>query len=152
MARAARRRARGVSGGAAAALGELALEGEPGGVQREPGAAGQRSRAERREEEVLRRDGHEQRDHPLGHYRMDFVVEGTVIVEIKSVTVVLPIFEAQLHTYLRITQKRIGPLINFNVPLLKEGITRKILSDAVARHREAVGGEEQASENANGPT
>ena len=58
---------------------------------------------------------------------MDFVVENTVIIEIKSVAVVPPIFEAQLHTYLRITQKRIGLLINFNVPLLKDGINRKIL-------------------------
>ena len=63
----------------------------------------------------------------LGQYRMDFLVEDRVIVEVKSVAVVLPIFEAQLHTYLRVTAKRIGLLINFNTPVLKDGITRVIL-------------------------
>lgn len=56
--------------------------------------------------------------------RLDLLVEGCVIVELKAVEKLLPIFEAQLLTYLRLTGKRLGLLINFNVPLLKDGIKR----------------------------
>jgi GxxExxY protein len=57
-------------------------------------------------------------------YRLDLVVENKVIVEIKAVESLLPIHEAQLLTYLRLGDKRLGLLINFNVPLLKSGIKR----------------------------
>ncbi len=56
--------------------------------------------------------------------RPDVLVEDCVIVELKSVETLLRIFEAQLLTYLKITGKRLGLLINFNVPLLKDGIKR----------------------------
>lgn len=57
-------------------------------------------------------------------YRLDFLVEDLVIVELKSIQAILPIHEAQLLTYLKITGCPIGLLINFNVHLLKHGIKR----------------------------
>lgn len=60
-------------------------------------------------------------------YRLDFLIEGKVIVEIKSIETLLPIHEAQILTYLRLTQCKLGLLINFNVPVLKGGIKRIIL-------------------------
>jgi GxxExxY protein len=60
-------------------------------------------------------------------YRIDLIVAGSVVVEIKSVEATLPIHEAQLLTYLRLSRKRIGLLINFNVPVLKDGIVRRVL-------------------------
>ena len=63
----------------------------------------------------------------LGDYRIDFLVGDTVVVEIKSVTTLLPVFEAQVLTYLRIMKKRIGLLMNFNSPLLRDGVRRLVL-------------------------
>lgn len=60
------------------------------------------------------------------NYGLDFIVEDCIIVEIKSVDRIIPIHEAQLLTYLRLSGKKLGLLINFNVPLLKEGIKRLI--------------------------
>jgi GxxExxY protein len=60
-------------------------------------------------------------------YRMDFVVAEKVVVELKSVETLLPVHEAQLLTYLRLSGYRIGFLINFNVPVLKDGIVRRVL-------------------------
>jgi GxxExxY protein len=60
-------------------------------------------------------------------FRLDVVVEDLVICELKAVDAVLPVFQAQLLTYLKLTGKRLGFLINFNVPLIKQGITRLIL-------------------------
>jgi len=57
-------------------------------------------------------------------YRLDLLVEHKVIIELKSCESILPIHEAQLLTYLKLTAIKMGLLINFNVPLLKEGITR----------------------------
>jgi GxxExxY protein len=57
-------------------------------------------------------------------YRMDLLVEDSVIIELKAVETLLPIHQAQLITYLKLADKRIGLLINFNVPLLKRGIVR----------------------------
>ena len=57
-------------------------------------------------------------------YRMDLVVEGLVIVEIKSVDAVSPVHQAQLLSYLKLSGKSIGLLINFNVVHLKDGIRR----------------------------
>src|ERR1051326_4038129 len=59
-------------------------------------------------------------------YRIDLIVEGTVILEIKSIAAVLPIHEAQLMTYLRLTDKPLGLLLNFNVPVMKDGILRRV--------------------------
>jgi GxxExxY protein len=64
---------------------------------------------------------------PIGEHRLDFVVEDAVIVELKSVERYDPIFEAQVLTYLRLSGKRRGLLINFNSRLLKEGIKRFVL-------------------------
>ena len=58
--------------------------------------------------------------------RLDLVVEDKVIVEIKSVEKLLPIHEAQVLTYLKLSGLRIGLLMNFNCPVLKEGIKRLI--------------------------
>ncbi len=63
----------------------------------------------------------------LGEYRVDLVVENLVLVEIKAIDRFNPIFEAQLLTYLRLTGKRIGLLINFNSRLVKDGVKRLIL-------------------------
>ncbi len=60
-------------------------------------------------------------------FRLDLLVEDRVIVELKAVEAILPLFEAQLLTYLRLSGKRLGLLINFNVPLIKDGISRVIL-------------------------
>ena len=57
-------------------------------------------------------------------YRLDLVVEDRLIVELKSCDVLQPIHEAQLLTYLKLTNKKIGLLINFNVAVLKDGIKR----------------------------
>ena len=60
-------------------------------------------------------------------FRMDLVVEDAVILEIKSVDAIHPVHEAQLLTYLKLSGKRVGLMINFNVPVLKDGITRRVL-------------------------
>jgi GxxExxY protein len=57
-------------------------------------------------------------------YRIDLLIEEKIIVEIKSCDTILPIHEAQLLTYLKLMGLKIGLLINFNVPTLKEGIKR----------------------------
>ena len=60
-------------------------------------------------------------------YRMDVLVEETIVLELKAVERMTPVFEAQLLTYLRLSGHRVGLLINFNVPVLKDGITRRVL-------------------------
>jgi GxxExxY protein len=60
-------------------------------------------------------------------YKIDLLVRDEVILELKSVEKLLPIHQAQLLTYLRLAQKRVGLLINFNVPLLTQGIIRRVL-------------------------
>jgi GxxExxY protein len=62
----------------------------------------------------------------LGSYRLDFMVEDLVIVEVKSVERMSPVFETQVITYLGLTKKRVGLLINFNSRLLKDGVQRII--------------------------
>ena len=59
--------------------------------------------------------------------RIDILVDDSVVVEIKMVEKVLPVHEAQLMTYLKLTNKRIGFLLNFNVPIMKQGIKRFVL-------------------------
>jgi GxxExxY protein len=60
-------------------------------------------------------------------YRLDVLVNGKVVVELKAANAMEPVFEAQLLTYLKLTKARIGLLINFNVPVLRDGIKRMIL-------------------------
>jgi GxxExxY protein len=57
-------------------------------------------------------------------YRLDLLIEDELVIELKSVEELLPIFDAQLLTYMKLSDKRLGPLINFNVPMLKMGIRR----------------------------
>jgi len=60
-------------------------------------------------------------------YQMDLVVEGKVVVEVKAVEKLLSIHEAQVLTYLRLSGLRLGLLINFNSPRIKDGIKRLVL-------------------------
>jgi GxxExxY protein len=60
-------------------------------------------------------------------YRLDILVGGAVVVEVKSIEAIAPIHEAQLLTYLRLGGWRVGLLMNFNVVVLKDGIRRKVL-------------------------
>jgi GxxExxY protein len=57
-------------------------------------------------------------------FRADLIIERKVIVELKSVENLLPVFKKQLLTYLRLSQLKLGLLVNFNVELMKDGITR----------------------------
>ena len=68
------------------------------------------------------------KDIKLDHgYRIDLLVENAVVVEIKAVDALAPVHEAQVLTYLKLANLRLGLLINFNVPLLKEGIRRLVI-------------------------
>jgi len=60
-------------------------------------------------------------------YRIDLIVSQKVIVELKSVERILPVHEAQLLTYMKISRKPVGLLINLNEPLLTRGIIRRVL-------------------------
>ena len=60
-------------------------------------------------------------------YRMDIVVEPGLVLEVKSVAALLPLHEAQLLTYLRLSGYPVGLLMNFNCPVLKDGIRRRVL-------------------------
>lgn len=57
-------------------------------------------------------------------YRLDLLVSGEVVVELKAVDAILPIHEAQILSYLRLAGKQVGLLINFKVPVLREGLRR----------------------------
>ena len=60
-------------------------------------------------------------------YRADIVIDGTILVEIKAIDSLLPIHDAQLLSYLKLGDWKIGLLINFNVELLKNGLRRRVL-------------------------
>jgi GxxExxY protein len=60
-------------------------------------------------------------------FRIDLIINDLVIVEIKAIEKILPIHEAQLLTYLKLSMMRLGLLINFNVPKIKDGIRRLAL-------------------------
>src|SRR6185312_5281837 len=69
-------------------------------------------------------------------YRLDLIVEDTVILELKSIDRVLPIHEAQLLTYLKLLDKPVGFILNFNVSALRQGgIIRKVFDSASPRLR-----------------
>jgi GxxExxY protein len=75
-----------------------------------------------------------QRDIPLTYkgasldcgYRLDFIVEDELIIELKSISAFQPIHHAQLLTYLKLQRRPLGLLLNFNVPVMKEGIKRVV--------------------------
>ena len=67
-------------------------------------------------------------------YRLDLIVEETVILELKSAARIIPVHEAQLLTYLKMLNKPVGFVINFNVPILRAGgIVRKVFDSASPR-------------------
>lgn len=57
-------------------------------------------------------------------FRIDILVEDEIMIEVKSVEVLLPVHEAQIISYLKLANKKLGFLINFNVPVLKDGFKR----------------------------
>ena len=60
-------------------------------------------------------------------FRVDLLIEEAVVIEVKAVETILPVHEAQLLTYLKLGKYKVGLLINFNVPKLKDGIKRLVL-------------------------
>ena len=65
--------------------------------------------------------------YPTGKmYEVDILVENAIIIELKAVEQMLPVYTVQIISYLKLTGKHLGYLVNFNVPLLKEGIRRFI--------------------------
>jgi len=79
-------------------------------------------RYEKQKEIFLKYKGKE-----IGKHRVDFLVEGVVVLELKSVESMHKIFEAQVLTYLKAINAKVGLLMNFNVERLKDGIKRLIL-------------------------
>jgi GxxExxY protein len=61
-------------------------------------------------------------------YRIDLLIDGKLILELKSIEKILPIHEAQLLTYLKLGGWTVGLIVNFNVKVLKDGISRKVLN------------------------
>ena len=59
-------------------------------------------------------------------YRMDLLVDNSVVVEVKAVDKLIPLYDAQLLSYLKLSGKKLGLLINFHVPRLKDGIRRMV--------------------------
>ncbi|WP_243699316.1 GxxExxY protein [Natronoflexus pectinivorans] len=59
-------------------------------------------------------------------FYLDFLIEKEIIIELKAVEEIHPVHEVQLVTYLKLAGKRLGLLINFNVPVLQKGIYRKV--------------------------
>ena len=59
-------------------------------------------------------------------YRIDLLVEDSVIIELKAIDRLMPVHEAQLLSYLRMSDRRLGLLINFNVKLLRDGLRRVV--------------------------
>ena len=60
------------------------------------------------------------------HFTMDLVVQDAIVVELKAVETILPVHEVQLVTYLKLSGMKLGLLVNFNVPILKNGLRRRI--------------------------
>ncbi len=69
----------------------------------------------------------EYRGKSIGDYYIDLLVEDTVILELKSVERYDPVFEAQILSYMKLTSKKVGLLINFNSKMVKDGIKRFVL-------------------------
>lgn len=62
-----------------------------------------------------------------GEFRLDFLVENKIVLELKSVEIMNPVYQAQILTYMKISKAKLGLLMNFNVPLIKNGIKRFVL-------------------------
>lgn len=62
-----------------------------------------------------------------GGYRIDLLVAQSIVIEVKSVDAIVPIHKAQLLTYLKLSECRLGYIMNFNVPLFKQGVKRMVL-------------------------
>lgn len=60
------------------------------------------------------------------YFKIDLIVDNEIIIELKAVDILLPVHEAQIITYLKLADKRLGFLINFNVPKLVDGFKRKV--------------------------
>jgi len=69
----------------------------------------------------------EYKGNKIGEFRIDLLVENSIVVELKSVERFDPVFEAQILSYMRLGKYKIGLLMNFNSKLLKEGIKRYII-------------------------
>lgn len=69
-------------------------------------------------------------------YRVDLIVEDLVVIEVKAVAALLPVHQAQLLTYMQLTECPVGLLINFNVPRLMDGVKRLINRRATKRRTE----------------
>ncbi len=78
-------------------------------------------------------------------YRIDFLIENCVIVEIKAVEKLLPLHTAQLITYLKLSGRRVGLLVNFNVPHLRQGIKRVVNGYAVPLEKDLPSGSTESS-------
>jgi GxxExxY protein len=63
----------------------------------------------------------------LCEQRLDFVVAEAIVLEIKATEMIAPVHHSQLLSYLRVSRLRVGLLMNFNVPVLKDGLVRKVL-------------------------
>ena len=72
----------------------------------------------------------------IGESRLDLLVGGVLVVELKAVDALAPIHTAQIMSYLKATGCRLGLLINFNVPMLKNGIKRIVLTDEPQRRKD----------------
>lgn len=70
--------------------------------------------------------------HSVGESRLDFLVGGQLVTELKAVEVLIPIHSAQVISYLKTTGRSLGLLINFNVGLLKDGVKRVVLTNGGA--------------------
>ena len=68
------------------------------------------------------------RDEPIGTHRVDLIVQGLVVVELKAVEAIDPVHRKQVVSYLKATKLRLGLLINFDVELLKHGLKRVVLT------------------------
>ena len=66
------------------------------------------------------------KDEVIGEKRLDLIIANRLVVELKAIEQLAPVHSAQMRTYLKITRCRLGLLINFNVPVLKDGIKRII--------------------------
>jgi GxxExxY protein len=75
------------------------------------------------------------RGQPIAQQKLDFLVGGRLIVELKAVETLAPIHVAQLISYLRAAHRSLGVLINFNVPVLRAGLRRVVLTDDPWRYR-----------------
>ena len=63
----------------------------------------------------------------VGYHRPDFIMDETVVLELKCVSAFAPVFTSQVLTYLRVSGLKVGLLVNFNVPTLRTGIKRIVL-------------------------